>query len=200
MIKDRLCFKKVLLVLDDVDDLNQLETLVGDHNWFGPKVIVTTRDKHLLEVHEMDALYEAKKLDHKEVIELFCWNAFKQNHPKEDNETLSNLVVHYVNGLPLGLKVLGCFLYGKTICQWEILGDKCFITILDNKIWMHDLLQQMGQDIVRQECPKDPRKWSRLCYPKVVNHETKAIKGILLNLSRLTRIHISPSFCNDEES
>ena len=44
MIKDRLCFKKVLLVLDDVDDLNQLEALAGDHNWFGPgsRIIVTT--------------------------------------------------------------------------------------------------------------------------------------------------------------
>ena len=35
MIKDRLCFKKVLLMLDDVDDLNELEALAGDHNWFG---------------------------------------------------------------------------------------------------------------------------------------------------------------------
>ena len=95
MIKDRLCFKKVLLVLDDVDDLNQLEASAGDHNWFGPgsRIIVTTKDKHLLEVHEVDTLYEAKKLDHKEVVELFCWNALKQNHPKEDYETLSNFVV-----------------------------------------------------------------------------------------------------------
>ena len=37
MIKDRFCFKKVLLVLDDVDDLNQLEALAGDHNWFGSR-------------------------------------------------------------------------------------------------------------------------------------------------------------------
>ncbi|RVW19336.1 TMV resistance protein N [Vitis vinifera] len=246
MIKDRLCFKKVLLVLDDVDDLNQLEALAGDHNWFGPgsRIIVTTRDKHLLEVHEIDALYEAKKLDHKEAVELFCWNAFKQNHPKEDYETLSNSVVHYVNGLPLGLKVLVVsymarqYVNGKVNCKnykgnltkksnvclrevmiildacnfyaesgIGVLGDKCFITILDNKIWMHDLLQQMGRDIVRQECPKDPGKWSRLCYPEVVNRVltrkmgTEAIEGILLNLSRLMRIHISTeSFCNDEES
>ena len=34
---------------------------------------------------------------------------------------------------------------------------------------MHDLLQQMGREIVRQECPRDPGKWSRLCYPEVVN-------------------------------
>ncbi|XP_059590540.1 disease resistance protein RPV1 [Vitis vinifera] len=253
MIKDRLCFKKVLLVLDDVDDLNQLEALAGDHNWFGPgsRIIVTTRDKHLLEVHEVDTLYEAKKLYHKEVVELFCWNAFKQNHPKEEYETVSNFVVHYVNGLPLGLKVLGCFLYGKTIRQWEselhklewepnqeiqcvlkrsydeldctqhifldvacffngedkdsvtrileackfyaesgmrVLGDKCLISIVDNKIWMHDLLQQMGQHIVGQEFPEEPGKWSRLWFPDV---GTEAIKGILLNLSIPKPIHVT---------
>ena len=66
-------------MLDDVDDLNELEALAGDHNWFGlgSRIIVTTRDNNLLEVHEMDALYEAKKLDHKETVELFSWNAFK---------------------------------------------------------------------------------------------------------------------------
>ena len=26
----------------------------------------------------------------------------------------------------------------------RVLTDKCLVTILDNKIWMHDLLQQMG--------------------------------------------------------
>ena len=101
--------------------MSELEALTSDRNWFGPRsrIIITTRDKHLLDVHEMDALYEAKKSNHKEAIELFSWHVFKHNHPKEDHETLSNSVVQYVNGLPLGLKVLGCFLFGKTICQWE---------------------------------------------------------------------------------
>ncbi|RVW88931.1 TMV resistance protein N [Vitis vinifera] len=101
--------------------MSELEALTSDRNWFGPRsrIIITTRDKHLLDVHEMDALYEAKKSNHKEAVELFSWHVFKHNHPKEDHETLSNSVVQYVNGLPLGLKVLGCFLFGKTICQWE---------------------------------------------------------------------------------
>ena len=235
MIKERLCFKKVLLVLDDVDNLDQLEALAGDRNWFGPesRIIVTTRDKHLLEVHKMYTFYEARKLDHKEAVELFSRHAFEQRNPKEDYEKLSDSVVHYVDGLPLGLKVLGRFLFSKTICQWKselqklerepnqeiqsvlkrsydeldhtqkeifldiacffngedkdhvtrildacnfyaysgmkVLSDKCLITIFDNMISMHDLLQQMGRDIVRQECPKDPERWSRLCYPELVN-------------------------------
>ncbi|KAJ9675788.1 hypothetical protein PVL29_024635 [Vitis rotundifolia] len=249
MIKDRLCFKKVL-VLDDVDDLNQLEALVGDHNWFGPgsRIIVTTRDKNLLEVHEMDALFEAKKLDHKEATKLFSWNAFKQNHPKEDYEKLSNSVVHYVNGLPLGLKVLvncikwnenltkkiqhvlkrsydeldctqkqilldvACFFNGEDkdvvtrildACNFFaksgicVLSDKCLISIIDNNIWMHDLLRHLGCDIVRQEFPEDPGKWSRLCYPDVIScvltrkMGMKAIKGILSDLSIPKWIHIT---------
>ncbi|XP_034674422.1 disease resistance protein RPV1-like [Vitis riparia] len=255
MIQDRLCFKNVLLILDDVDTLDQLEGLAGDRNWFGPgsRIIVTTRDRHLLDVHKMDAFYEVKKLDHMEAIELFSRHAFEQKHPKEDYETLSNSMVRCVDGLPLGLKVLGRFLFGKTILEWKSelqklkqepnqeiqsvlkrsydeldrtkkeifldiacffngededhvtrildackfyaatgirdLRDKCLINIFDNKISMHDLLQQMGRDMVRQECPKYPEKWSRLCYPDDVNRVltrksgTEAIEGILFDLS-----------------
>ena len=219
MIKDRLCCKKVILVLDDIDKLRQLEALASDHNWFGlgNRIIITTREKHLLG-REMDALYEVKKLNQKEAIELFSWHAFNQNQPKEYYETLSNFVVRYVDGLPLCLKVLGRFLCDKTLSEWEdelhkleqeanqeiqsvlrrsydeleckqkqifvdvacfvngedkdfvirildacnfyakvgikIIIDKCLITILDNKIWMHDLLQQMKQDVVQQEFPE----------------------------------------------
>lgn len=36
VIKQRLHTKKVLLILKDVDDLKQLEALVGGHDWFSP--------------------------------------------------------------------------------------------------------------------------------------------------------------------
>ena len=37
-----------------------------------------------------------------------------------------------------------------------VLIDKSLITIeLDETIWMHDLLQEMGQEIVSQESPKE---------------------------------------------
>ena len=43
MIKRMLSHKRVLLVLDDVDQFNQLEKLVGKLNWFGPgsRVVIT---------------------------------------------------------------------------------------------------------------------------------------------------------------
>jgi hypothetical protein len=44
--------------------------------------------------------------------------------------------------------------------------DKCLITVgRFNTLWMHDLLQQMGREIVRQESPQKPGERSRLwCY------------------------------------
>jgi hypothetical protein len=39
---------------------------------------------------------------------------------------------------------------------------------------MHDLVQELGQDIVRQECPQDPRNHSRLwLYNDIDNVLTK---------------------------
>ena len=47
MIKDRLSFMRILLVLDDVDKQIQIENLLGRCDWFasGSKIIITTRDK-----------------------------------------------------------------------------------------------------------------------------------------------------------
>ena len=44
----------------------------------------------------------------------------------------------------------------------EVLIDKSLVKLHENQLWMHDLLQEMGRDIVHQECPKDPGKRSRL--------------------------------------
>ena len=42
------------------------------------------------------------------------------------------------------------------------LNDKCLITISKNMIDMHDLIQQMGREIIRQECPEDLGRRSRI--------------------------------------
>ena len=45
----------------------------------------------------------------------------------------------------------------------DVLVNKALITIsYSNRIQMHDLLQEMGLDIVRQECRRDPGRRSRL--------------------------------------
>ena len=65
----------------------------------------------------------------------------------------------------------------------RVLQERCLITISENKLDMHDLLQKMGKEIVRQECPKEPGKRSRLCDPNDVQHvlteKTVRVKYIL---------------------
>ena len=55
MIKNRLCHKRILLILDDVNQFKQLEKLTGEPNWFGQgsRVIITTREEHLLIRHKV---------------------------------------------------------------------------------------------------------------------------------------------------
>ncbi|CAJ2634156.1 unnamed protein product [Trifolium pratense] len=70
-IKHKLRRKKVLLVLDDVNELVQLENLAGGSDWFGPgsRIIITTRDKGLLiGTHQiLVKTYEMKELTDQEI-------------------------------------------------------------------------------------------------------------------------------------
>ena len=61
-IKRRLGDKRVLLVLDGVDSIEQLDCLAGRGDWFGPhsRIITTTRNKDVLDKHELDGV-EIKK-------------------------------------------------------------------------------------------------------------------------------------------
>ncbi|KAL3499757.1 hypothetical protein ACH5RR_038850 [Cinchona calisaya] len=121
IMKRRLCYKKVLIVLDDIDHLNQLDALAGQHDWFGAgsRVIITTKDKHLLDAHQVETIYEVELLNKYEAIQLFSWNAFKKNSPAKDCEELSTQIVHYAGRLPLALKVLGRFLYKRDMAGWR---------------------------------------------------------------------------------
>ena len=111
MIKDRLCKKKVLIILDDVDQPEQLKALAGKRDWFGKgsRIIITTRDQRLLITHDMTEaeIYKVKKLNDVEALQLFSREVFKKDYPSEDFMKLSQNVIHYADGLPLALKVLG---------------------------------------------------------------------------------------------
>ena len=72
-IKNRLCRKRVLLVLDDVHEVKQLRMLAGERNWFGPgsRIIITTRDAHLLKAHQVNEIYKVKGLNDEDALQLF---------------------------------------------------------------------------------------------------------------------------------
>ena len=136
MIKSRLRNKKILLVLDDVNELDQLKKLAGEHCWFGSgsRVMITTRDRHLLVNHEVNEIYEAEVLNHDEALKLFSLKAFEMDHPPKDYGKLSQVFVDYCKGLPLALEVLGSFLYKKSINEWEGELDRLMIEFCDRGI------------------------------------------------------------------
>ena len=115
-IKSMLCHRNVLVILDDVDDLDQLEALAGSHNWFGDgsRIIITTRDVHLLRTHRVDDVSPVKLLTREEAILLFNTRAYNEKKHVRDYKELSSQVVSYAAGLPLALKVLGSFLYDNS--------------------------------------------------------------------------------------
>ncbi|RDX58063.1 TMV resistance protein N, partial [Mucuna pruriens] len=128
IIKHRLQRKKVLLILDDVDKLEQLRATVGvgGPNWFGSgsRIIITTRDKHLLASHGVTRKYEVEGLNEEEALELLSWNAFKDDKVDPSYKGISNQAVAYASGLPLALEVVGSLLLGKSIKEWESALDQ----------------------------------------------------------------------------
>ncbi|XP_065881024.1 disease resistance protein RPV1-like isoform X3 [Euphorbia lathyris] len=267
ILMSRLHCTKVLIVVDDVDNFEQLELLVGKHCWFGAgsRIIVTSRDKQVLQ-NKVDKIYEVQVLSPQESLQLFSLFAFKEEQPKAEYIELSKRVVSYVNGIPLALKVLGSFLYGRSKQEWKsaldrlgktpnmqvqkvlrisydgldhdeqemfldiacffkgwslffmtklfescgyyslislrVLADKTLIILRDSKVEMHDLLQEMGRQIVRQESIKDPGKRSRLWDPEDIqyvleeNVGTEEIEGMFLDQCKISGCRVDSKVFN----
>ncbi|XP_050146313.1 disease resistance protein RUN1-like [Malus sylvestris] len=121
-----LCNKKVLLILDDVDQSDQLEKLVKQKEWFGfgGRIVITTRDERLFVEYGIDMVYEVKPLTQDEALFLFSRKAFKDDELEEDFLELSKCFISYASGLPLALETLGSFLYKRGRDEWKSALDK----------------------------------------------------------------------------
>ncbi|AES76050.2 putative TIR domain, P-loop containing nucleoside triphosphate hydrolase [Medicago truncatula] len=269
IIKRRLCQKKVLLILDDIDKLKQLQVLVGEPSWLGrgSRVIITTRDKHLLSSHGITKIYEAYGLNKEQALELLRTKAFKSKKNDSSYDYILNRAIKYASGLPLALEVVGSNLFGMSTTECESTLDKyerippediqkilkvsfdaldeeqqsvfldiaCFFNwcesayveeileyhyghcikshlraLVDKSliktsiqrhgmkfelVTLHDLLEDMGKEIVRHESIKEPGERSRLWYHDDIfdvlqnNKGTNKIEKIFLSCPsmKLTR-------------
>ena len=110
-----------------------------------------------------------------------AWKSALEDLAKAPHEKIQNVLKVSYDALTSDEKEvfldLACFFKGEERNRLEAyfnfsansldtLLDKSFIAIQSNKIWMHDLIQQMGQEIVRRQSMKDPGKRSRLWMTK----------------------------------
>ncbi|KAL3728985.1 hypothetical protein ACJRO7_033560 [Eucalyptus globulus] len=124
-IRKRLSSKKVLLVLDDVDQNTQLNTLVGTGEcWYGrgSKVIITTRNEEVLK--DVDFKYELTEMDFNHSLLLFSKHAFRRDHPPAEYVSLSKKALKVCGHLPLALEIIGSFLAGKDKESWVATLEK----------------------------------------------------------------------------
>ncbi|KAH1045460.1 hypothetical protein J1N35_036244 [Gossypium stocksii] len=70
-LKERLKEKKVLVVLDDVDDSDQIDLMGVKHFGFGSKTIITSRDIQVLKSGGADTIHEVKGLNENDSLQLF---------------------------------------------------------------------------------------------------------------------------------
>uniref|UniRef100_A0A6N2KED8 TIR domain-containing protein n=1 Tax=Salix viminalis TaxID=40686 RepID=A0A6N2KED8_SALVM len=228
LIKERLCHKRVIVVIDDVAQQYQAKCFGG-------------RAK-LVEELKRDAS-----------LQLFSWHAFRDNKPSKDYIELSNDVVDYCGGIPLALEVLGSSLSMKNKSRWKCVIDKlriipnhdiqeklrvCFDKLDDHKlqktfldlacffigrnkeyvsnilearcgynpeddlgtlserslikvnafgeISMHNLLRDMGREIIHRESPDHPGKRSRIWQREdawnVLSKQMKLLEGLALDV------------------
>ena len=216
--------------------MDQLEHLAGglhSVDWFGSgsRIIITTRDIHLLDFYGIERTYEVDGLNQEEALELFSWNASRRKQITPSYQEISKRVIQYSNGLPLSLEIIGSDLFGKTVLECksaldhyetnphddilkilkvsydglkeyekkifldmacffkgyelsdvknilhsgrglapdyaiQVLIDKCLIKIVQCRVRMHNLIENMGKQIVRQESPTNSGEHSRLWFSK----------------------------------
>nr|WIL59966.1 nodulation protein [Melilotus officinalis] len=219
---------KVLLVLDNVDQLEQLQELAIDPKLLckGSRIIITTRDRHILSVYGADEIHEVPLLNNNDAHELLCRKAFQKEGHSSSYDELIPEVLRYAQHLPLAIKVVGSFLCTRDTIYWtdtldrlrhnpdskimdvlqwsvdelhpqereiflhiacffkgeredyvkrildacglhphigiQIILEKSLITIENGEIHMHDMLQELGKEIVRRGFPEEPGSWNRL--------------------------------------
>ncbi|XP_052881859.1 disease resistance protein RPV1-like [Gossypium arboreum] len=149
-IKEVVCCRRVLMVLDDVDELEKIRKLMGTKIPFHPgsKIIITSRNRYLLNAHFIRQMFdleascscgglskqfEVKELALSESLQLFNWYAFGHNFVPESSMAYARSLVKHCGGLPLALQVLGSSLSSKSVSSWKSALEK-LEEIPDSKI------------------------------------------------------------------
>ncbi|KAL4389542.1 hypothetical protein AHAS_Ahas03G0055500 [Arachis hypogaea] len=166
LIQTRLRHRKVFIVLDNVEKGIQLEKLAIKREWVGPgsRIIIVSRDEHILREYGVDGVYKVQLLNDENALQLFCRKAFKCNHVAQDYRRLTNSALTYASGLPLAIRVLGSFLFGRNVSEWSSalvrLKENPTKDILDVLRISYDGLEEMEKEIFLDiACFFPSREW-----------------------------------------
>ncbi|MED6170782.1 hypothetical protein PIB30_034358 [Stylosanthes scabra] len=254
IIANRVHNLKVLIVLDNVNQLKQLEELAINPKLLceGSRIIITTRDEHILKAYGADEVHNVPLLSEKDAEELLSRKAFKRDCSSNNYEELIPKVLKYAQRHPLTIRVVGSFLCSRSATQWRdaldrlrnnledeitevlrisyerlqfeekviflhiacffrgeredyvkrilhacglhphigipVIAEKSLITIRNQEIHMHEMLQDLGKKIVREKSPQEPGSWSRIWSYKdfhrvlIPKRGTNETKGIVLDV------------------
>ncbi|XP_060195036.1 TMV resistance protein N-like [Lycium barbarum] len=139
-ISDVVSGNRVLLVLDDLDDSDQVNAVfrMKISFYLGSKIIITTRQERILTPRLVDKVYSFATLSSNESLDLFSWYTFGKPHPVEGFLKYSNEVVKRCGGIPLALRVLGSSLAGQNLDVWQSTIEK--LKVVPNN-WIIELLK-----------------------------------------------------------
>ncbi|XP_047178514.1 disease resistance protein RUN1-like [Vigna umbellata] len=120
MIRDRLLGKRILIVLDDMDDYLLLLSLRESLSWLskGTVIIMTTTDDDLFNEYQVQSVFRINPMNEHRSLELLSWHAFREAKPKEEYDYLARRLISLCGGLPLVLEVIGSTLFERTEVEW----------------------------------------------------------------------------------
>ncbi|XP_014515217.1 protein SUPPRESSOR OF npr1-1, CONSTITUTIVE 1-like [Vigna radiata var. radiata] len=120
MIRDRLLGKRLLIVLDDMDDYLSLLYLRESRSWLskGTVIIMTTTDDDLFRKYQVQSVFRINPMNENRSLELLSWHAFREAKPKEEYDYLARRLISLCGGLPLVLEVIGSILFERTEEEW----------------------------------------------------------------------------------
>ncbi|KAL5159574.1 TMV resistance protein N [Glycine soja] len=113
--------KKVFAIFEDINDSKQLKNIIELAYQFGSgsKVIITARNKGLLQSHGIESIYEVETFSKTEAFQLLILKAFNSTSVSADYVTIFNRVETYALGHPWTLEVIGSNLSGKSVENCE---------------------------------------------------------------------------------
>ncbi|KDO36146.1 hypothetical protein CISIN_1g036788mg, partial [Citrus sinensis] len=206
----RLSSRKFLIVLDDETCFKQIKSLIGSHGFEelssrvikyaqGVPLAIEILGCFLFEKEKQfweSAINKLKRIPNLEIQKVLKIS-FDGLDDEEKNILLDIACFFKWKNKDLVIKFLNACSFTAQI-GISSLVDKSLICMHGNNITMHDLLQEMGREIVRQESMNDPAKRSRLWHHEDIikvltsNTGTEAIEGICLDMSKVKEIHLNP--------